>query len=304
MDLYGIYDKLEKKYGKQERYNDYLNKLVQSYINGEDVEDIAPLENLEDNPDFMLNVILETPKSDKYDFTKVLKLASDNVKKDYYILDACLDRYYERPDVLIELCKEFIRLNKTGDPEKDNLNVEVSEIIVRTIDIVKRNGNPIEDYLEDLNELGLELNSRYAYVIEIFNNRVIKDDNFGFMFAAEKYKNNRYLLPFIARKTFERILEDDRVDARLCILASKCNSVDDVDKVILPSFSAVLKKDEDLSNYVLSNRSVYDKLMKCLKKEVEKRIIHVSYIKSSEETDPGVNPGGLKFVNKHRKIVQ
>lgn len=298
MDLYHSYDKLEKIYGKQTKYNDYLNELVMSYINGEDVEQFAPIEELEDTPDFMMNVVYASVKSDNYDYAKVLKLAGDNVKKNYDVVNACLFRYYDRPDVLIEICKDFIRLNKTGIPEKDLLNADTTEILVRTIDTLRFDIGNIEDYLSDLNEFGEEFNRRYDYALSIYRKKPIKSKDFGFQFIANQFKNNQYTLPYIASRTIEKILESDSIDSKLCQYASKCVSDDDASRVLPTVFNEVISKDANLLDYISSNPSLINKAMRRVKEELEKRITYVKYKNSQND---GVNPKAMIFVNKAGK---
>ena len=268
MKLYQDWEKLSKMYpDRQPGWNNFRSYLMESYINGEEIEGVDELEN---DPDFMMNAIYRSVPSDKYDYAAIMDLCGDNAIKSYCVMDTCLKRFDRRPDVLVKSCKKYLKLNKTNNPFADYMNIETTEIIARTISEIRGDKSHIEDHLDDLIELGEILKARFDYILGLYN-PVIKGSKSPFTFLAEHYKNNRFILPFIADRILGDILNTDRADNKLCSIVKIPGGIDDL---FPDAISFVLSFDEGYSNYVCANAVCYNKMERRLREELERRIVY------------------------------
>lgn len=274
MKLYQDWEKLSKMYpDKQPGWNNFRSYLMESYINGEEIEGVDELEN---DPDFMMNAIYASVPSDKYDYAAIMDLCGDNAIKSYWVMDVCLKRFDRRPDVLVKSCKKYLKLNKTNNPFADYMNIETTEIIARTIIEIRWDKNHIEDHLDDLNELGEILKTRFDYILGLYNLVPQKSDS-PFTFLAEQYKNNRYILPFIADRILSDILNTSAADIKLCSIARES---DEIDKLLPKAIEFVMSFDKGYSDYVSANNVLYKKMEKRLREELQRRIVYTRNTKT------------------------
>lgn len=273
MKLYQDWEKLSKMYpDRQPGWNNFRSYLMESYINGEEIEGVDELEN---DPDFMMNAIFRCVPSDKYDYAAIMDLCGDNAIKSYCVMDVCLKRFDRRSDVLVKSCKKYLKLNKTNNPVADYMNIETTEILVRTISEIRWDKNHIEDHLDDLNELGEILKTRFDYILGLYNLVPQKSDS-PFTFLAERYENNRHILPFIADRILSDILNTSTADIKLCSIARES---DEIDKLLPKAISFVMSFDKGYSNYVCANAICYNKMEKRLREELIRRAIFMKYEK-------------------------
>ena len=273
MKLYQDWEKLSKMYpDRQPGWNNFRSYLMQSYINGEEIEGVDELEN---DPDFMMNAIFACVPSDKYDYAAIMDLCGDDAMKDYFVMDTCLKRFYSRPEVIAKSCKKYISLNETKNHITDYMNTQTTEILVRTISEIRNDKNHIEDHLEDLNELGEILKTRFDYILGLYNIVLQKNDS-PFTFLAEHYENNRHILPFIADRILSDILNTSTADIKLCSIARES---EEIDELLPKAISFVMSFDKGYSDYVCANAVCYNKMEKRLREELIRRAIFMKYEK-------------------------
>ena len=98
----------------------YSNKIINDYINGNDIEEYS-IEELEDDKKFMMLVINRTNDIRMYD------LCSDNVKKDYEFVKYMILKYQNNTDFSCKVADYYFD-NKDDEFSRTELAILMSEI--------------------------------------------------------------------------------------------------------------------------------------------------------------------------------
>ena len=102
------------------------NKLINDYINGNDI-DATLLEQLEDNTDFMIEVIKKS--NDK----KMYLFCGDNVKKDFKFVEFFIQKFKSDTNLINEVATTFLNSRK----KSNNFDLEKDTIIVLMNNLTK-----------------------------------------------------------------------------------------------------------------------------------------------------------------------
>ena len=193
----------------------YNSKLLLDYINGEDI-DVEKVEELENNGEFMMDVINLT--NDK----KMYNLCGDSLKKDYEFIVFLVCKFKEDIKFIMKIADEFLNNNEMDllDWRRVELNIILSKIIGNSNDeeLMKYKIASNIIYSIALVEITIELkkdsdNEKKAYfglgfnIIEgLFENSMISKKAYAkrlisdIFYGNEKYKFEPFIRSLVKNK--------------------------------------------------------------------------------------------------------
>ena len=229
------------------------NKLVNEYINGDDIEDYT-LEELQDNKLFMEKVI-ETTNDYKMYFH-----CSDRVKSNAGFVRFLIKKFSNNLDFLCEVANFYFE-----KPKYDPDSIEIA-IIIRSL-LKSKDDDRYYKYemMRDLMYITLRLQVESFKLLEE-DEECKCDMGLGFLYIIDEYKNNELVTYFYAKKMLEELFIDDYYA---------------IDRILHKQFSTALEVEEKgVYNTLINIINIYDSMLAsfvCVHKDLLKKVIKKMY---------------------------
>lgn len=212
----------------------YSKELINKYIKGENIENYK-IEELENDKDFMIQVIKETKDKNFYN------LCSEEVKSDYEMVKFLVFTYNNDLNFVTEVADKC--LENLGD------SLERVELALIMLNLTSKEGN--------------EKNVKYKMIVDaiFFSKRLeveickVKqnDDNYsrevgmGFWYMFDLYNSSDIVIKFFAKKTIEAIFSEYDINLEQ-LLHSKFKDTKDINL-------------QRVNNYMINFLGMYDQML-------------------------------------------
>lgn len=212
----------------------YSKELIDKYIKGEDIKNYQ-IEELENDKDFMIQVIKET--NDK----KIYNLCSENVKKDYEMVKFLTLNYNNDLDFITSIADEYLK--EIGD------SLERIELALIMLDLTSKKGNEqaakykmIVDTIFFSKRLEVEICKAKEN-----NDNYSKEVGMGFWYMFDLYNSSDIVMKFFAKKTIEAIFIEYDINLEQ-VLHSKFKNAEDINL-------------QGINNYMINFLGMYDQML-------------------------------------------
>lgn len=212
----------------------YSKELINKYIKGEDIENYQ-IEELENNKDFMIQVIKET--NDK----NIYNLCTEKVKKDYEMVKFMVLTYNGDLNFITDIADKYLK--ETGD------SLERIELALIMLDLTLKKDN--------------EKATKYKMIVDtIFFSKRLEieickakqnDDDYsrevgmGFWYMFDLYNSSDIVIKYFAKKTIETIFSEYDINLEQ-LLHSKFKNAKDIDL-------------QGINNYMINFLGMYDHML-------------------------------------------
>lgn len=212
----------------------YSKELINKYIKGEDIENYQ-IEELENNKDFMIQVIKET--NDK----NIYNLCTEKVKKDYEMVKFMVLTYNGDLNFITDIADKYLK--ETGD------SLERIELALIMLDLTLKKDN--------------EKATKYKMIVDtIFSSKRLEieickakqnDDDYsrevgmGFWYMFDLYNSSDIVIKYFAKKTIETIFSEYDINLEQ-LLHSKFKNAKDIDL-------------QGINNYMINFLGMYDHML-------------------------------------------
>ena len=222
--------------------------LVRKYIEGEDLGEVD-IEELENDPEFMLSVIIESNDFKMYQFCSL------DVKRNYDFVKGIIDKYrISNPDFVSEVAYQFICL--TDDRTRA---FEVGIFL---------NYNMACDSADGFNYFIMAKEAVDMSIIEACKSKQGEEQfkeefKSGFIILLEQYESNEIITNYYARKFMHNIFEEN-----------------DIDLTLLLHFDFRTKEEVSLVNpneYVINIINSYDPYLADYLREHQELLVDISF---------------------------
>lgn len=220
----------------------FSKKLILDYISGNDIEEYD-LEYLEDNPEFMMQVIGHTRDKNLYN------LCSYKVKNNYDFIRFMIETFKDDEKFIVGIVDDY--LEKKLDFKKS------FELIIIINDILKYSNYK---YLILLNEAVKRILNDVSYILKNLEKSEVKALlGTGFYIIKDNYSDSKVILDFMAKKMAGDIFSSPSISV---FLHARYKKFSDIQTQNLNTFiiNEIEKKDCYLSSYVACNVSLLDDL--------------------------------------------
>lgn len=236
----------------------YNKKTILDYISGNDIEGFS-IEELEDNPNFMADVMEFTADKRMYRF------CSDNVKRNHDFVIRIIAKFKDDIDFITEIADNYVVENDENGLKQAEFNILMGNIYDETNepDLMKYKlsetifydslSAEIEDAIEEIDEKDRKLFGK------------------GFCFVSDTYPGSNLIKDFFAKRMLDEILFADEKYRFEEIVHINFKKYEDLEKYGMTRFilEYVGSIDSDLSDYLCQNQelisSVKNKLIKVKK---------------------------------------
>lgn len=212
----------------------YSKELIDKYIKGEDIKNYQ-IEELENDKDFMIQVIKET--NDK----KIYNLCSENVKKDYEMVKFLTLNYNNDLDFITSIADKYLK--EIGD------SLERIELALIMLDLTSKKDNEkaakykmIVDTIFFSKRLEVEICKAKEN-----NDDYSKEVGMGFWYMFDLYNSSDIVIKFFARKTIEAIFSEYDINLER-VLHSKFKKAEDINL-------------QGINNYMINFIGMYDQML-------------------------------------------
>jgi len=217
----------------------YTKELINDYINGNDIEDYS-IEELENDPNFMLMVINETNDKNFYN------LCSEEVKKDYNFVKYLVIKFGNDYDFVSEITGHLI--------ENIDDEAQITELIILICEYTKKlNDERYNKYKLYRNIIYISKKVQIEQTkIEIQDEEdVLEELGMGFFFIHDFYQNSDITLKYFA----ERFILDLFEENNLCLqelIHNEFNSFEELEEYGIKRYliNLIYEYDKYLSEYV------------------------------------------------------
>lgn len=212
----------------------YSKELINKYIKGENIENYQ-IEELENNKDFMIQVIKET--NDK----NIYNLSTEKVKKDYEMVKFMVLTYNGDLNFITDIADKYLK--ETGD------SLERIELALIMLDLTLKKDN--------------EKATKYKMIVDtIFSSKRLEieickakqnDDDYsrevgmGFWYMFDLYNSSDIVIKYFAKKTIETIFSEYDINLEQ-LLHSKFKNAKDIDL-------------QGINNYMINFLGMYDHML-------------------------------------------
>lgn len=210
----------------------YENKVIEDYIQGNDIEGYN-IEDLENDYEFMINVIKKTNDKKMYNF------CSDSLKKDYRLVKYLINKYNDDLDYIANIADNFL-----DNVENELERIEICLIMDKYISREEPN-NPYKVILSAVYQakrVEIEL-YKHTSNDDFANNEI----GMGFLLMYDLYNESTIVTDFFAEKTIIAILSENEINLEEH-LHSKFKAFEDLEKI-------------GINNYLIQFISVYDSML-------------------------------------------
>lgn len=212
----------------------YSKELIDKYIKGEDIKN-HQIEELENDKDFMIQVIKETNDKNFYN------LCSEKVKKDYEMVKFLVLNYNNDLDFITSIADEYLK--EMGD------SLERIELALIMLDLTSTKGDEkaakykmIVDTIFFSKRLEVEI-CKYKEN----NDDYSKEVGMGFWYMFDLYNSSDIVIKFFAKKTIEAIFSEYDINLEQ-VLHSKFKKAEDIDL-------------QGINNYMINFLGMYDQML-------------------------------------------
>lgn len=229
----------------------YDKKLIYDYIMGNDIDGIS-LEELEDNVDFMREVIVKTNDP------KMYYLCSDRLKIDFRFLVFLIERYIEQETTINNIVLNYFK-NIHDEVKRRELEIILGELSFKYSEnnyLKKYQNLLINTYVTEMNE--------YKYIISKMSDfQKRKYFGTGFFFVLDRYGSSKIINDFYAKSIMKDILLDFDLESDL---HEKFKNPYDLTKYGVNTYILEVIKNYDihLKNYLSANTNLLDKALAML----------------------------------------
>lgn len=229
----------------------YDKKLVSDYIMGNDITDFT-LEELEDNADFMREVIVKT------DDPKMYYLCSDRLKFDLQFLQFVIERFIDSETIINNIVLEYFK-NACDEIKRRELEIILGELSLKykkSIYLKKYRNLIANTYIGEMNDFK-------SIISRVNSNQRRMYFGIGFFFVLDKYGSSKIIKDFYAKNIMEDILVNFDIERDL---HSKFNDSYEVSNYGINTY--ILEKvnnyDIHLGNYLSANIHLMDEALKVI----------------------------------------
>ncbi len=232
----------------------YSIDLINRYINGLDIEEYT-IDELEDDPEFMLEVIKKTGDKNIYN------LCSSSVKLDYQLVKYLVLNFSNDLDFIVDAANNYL------DNTRDEINpIELSVIM---LDVLPKDlGNP--------NYLKYKINIEKIYIRERVDSEIFKDEEnnreinrlvgLGFWYLYDEYNSSEIIIEYLAKRAIDDIIIGNNLNLE-DLIHTRFSSPSELEKTGVNNylFSIINCYDSTLVSYLSTHLYLLDDL----KKEVD-----------------------------------
>lgn len=238
----------------------YDLKLVYDYIWGNDIEGYS-IDELENNPDFMLLVLEKSKDKRMYD------LCSESVKSNYLFVKGVIDLFTDDLDFLSGVVNNYF--DTLTDAEKEQgttyaeLNILMSNLYGRVVNEFTIGAAGFYEFERQ----------RAKACINAFEDLTMKEESKeGFIITAVEYEDNPIIVDFVARRMINSALYNGRFDNLEYLIHYRFKSISDLENYGELRFlqDCISSYDCSLSTYVFdqSKSEMFDTFLGQALKEV------------------------------------
>lgn len=233
----------------------YSKEIVNSYINGTDIEGYS-IDELENDKEFMMLVIQITNDKNFYN------LCSQDVKKDYDFVKFMIDKFKTDLDFICEVADYFFK-----NVEDELTRTELT--IIMTSLTEKRNEKKYSGY-KIVSDTIFTLKRVIIEAIKIRDGYTSNEVGMGFALIFDSFSSSKIVSDFYAKKFIEAIFEENDIDLEN-MLHQQFNSVEQINEIGINNYmlNFIGHYDSMLSSYLSTNielmREFSDKI-----REIEK----------------------------------
>ena len=222
--------------------NKYDNKIVNDYINGNDIDDFN-IDDLENDSMFMKKVIVASNDKNFY------RLCSDRVKKDYNFIKFVIYKFKEDIEFISKVADEFLDCN-------DDLLFR-NELLIIMCDLINKDSEYYIKYDIFLDasyqreRLSIEL-----VKADLEDEFVINEIGFGFLVILNSFRESGIVCNYYAKRFITDIFSEYDIDLEV-FLHKKFQSFSSLENI-------------GINNYIINLISIYDvNLAEYLKVHIE-----------------------------------
>ncbi len=245
--------------------NQYNIKLINDYINGEEIENVEELEN---DPEFMRKVIAVSGDC------KLYNLCSDDVKKNYKFVKFLVTKFSYKVDFITQVADYYF--------EHSEDEVDQTELVAILIDTIKD---------RDVNIHYRTMGHAMYYYKRIEIAACLKDEDepnkygMGFVFIYDEFMESPIALDYYAKKMIDDIFEEHAIDFEK-MLHDNFEEPGDINKSGINNYllNFISHYDDALSSYASTNIHVLNELNKVIK-YIQKRWHSYNYQKEMDMYD-------------------
>lgn len=221
--------------------------LVNDYINGEDLEE-SLVEELENNPNFMLRVIFQTNDKKMYGF------CSDSVKTNFNFVKAIINKFNQDEEFIIMVAEDFLRQTTN--------ELEEIEIILLVEKYLRSYEKKIDYGLKRVGFLTEGMVVCQA-IVQTINDPVVKKRlGMGFSYITDTFGENKNVVDMFAEQFLKEIFYKKKMSVEI-LLHQYFNNFEKVQSYGLSTFMVnyIITKDSNLASYVQINNYLLQNLL-------------------------------------------
>ena len=226
----------------------YDLKLVYDYIWGNDIGEYN-IDDLENDPDFMLQVIERTKDKNMYE------LCSDSVKCDYSFVYEIINLFSDDLDFICRVADTYIdslseaeRIQGTSFPE---INILMSSLCGKSLNQYSISAASFYEY---------ERHRALISISRVDDFEIKEESAAGFILSFVQYENNPIILNFIAKRMVNESLYGDRDNNLEYLIHSGFRSIEEFENYGEVNFlsSCIYDYDKYLCSYLFDKNSEVD----------------------------------------------
>lgn len=236
--------------------NKYNIKLINDYINGNDIEEYT-LEELENDPKFMNRVMFLTRDKNIY------KLCSKEIKENPEFVKQTIIIFNNDIEFISEIIDEYIKISKDL--------VSFTELILLMCKYTKNNEEYFKKYSKYRELIYLDFKTQIEIVKEEYKGtRTYNELGMGFIFIIDFFNSSKTILDYFALKFILELLTEYEINLE-DLIHKDFDTYQELEEYGVNKYIFALldKYDSCLSGYVSTNREILNPILKRLK-EIKK----------------------------------
>ena len=210
----------------------FNKKIIDDYINGNDIEDYT-IDELENDQEFMMIVIGITNDKNFYN------LCSDNLRKNYNFVKFIINKFKTDIDFICKVANYYL---KNTDDELLRI-----ELIIIMMKLTETDEKKHAEYLNLSDTIFKTKRVSIEMAKELQDEYVSNEIGMGFLLIFDSYNSSKIVLDFYAKKIIEAIFEEYNIDLEN-MLHQQFNNAEQINKI-------------GINNYMLNFISTYDSML-------------------------------------------
>lgn len=225
----------------------YNKKLVFDYVVGNDLDDYE-IDELEDNPEFMMEVIKYTKDKKMYNF------CSDNVKSNYEFVKFMVELFKEDVEFVTSLVLSYL---KTIDED----DITYKELLVLVSNLKGDSDNLLKLKLKREIFKTIDFGRMELTIDEELDPNVKQELGMGFIFVIDNYGNSDILKRFFAEEFISKIFKRDNITLEE-LIHKTVKKFEDIQNMGINMFliNFIEKYDYYLASYISNHIDLLDEL--------------------------------------------